>query len=255
MYYHSLTRMQIFGFALCLTAVFPFLAWTLPSDRPYLNATFNPHSHERRHNTNPYNNTCANEDYEPLAGDWDKWGTDGYLTVEYFDGDLGEGEGIPGSHSQKDMREMEGGFAQLIGNRTLGKPQWSCQLDGGEGSNCGFDECDIAAPGRTQMEQIYMILHSMKNMQAFFKGTIDAFTQASVGTALVKDKWAEQFNPPQAKNDNLELKALFSGLAAIAGATAAFGGLGGPVAGGIAGTGASILSFGLNMIVPLIEHR
>ncbi|KAI9798987.1 MAG: hypothetical protein M1833_004340 [Piccolia ochrophora] len=114
------------------------------------------------------------------------------------------------------------GFSSNFGSQWLGKPNWSCQIDGSD-DNCGLDLCGNSALRNAgpDTQHVYYVLQSIRNLHDYFLGMTRALQIAAINSALIKDDIAYTFYKDKDIPDQ-DVKQLVNAIVSVVGAVAAF---------------------------------
>lgn len=161
------------------------------------------------------NSACPLQDYKPTVQEWLKYDVDLYLDEEFF-----------GVEHQEEMDSLDGGFAEMVGQRAAASSHFFCTF-GGEHNECNFDPCQIISTDEIQMQKDYLLLRSLQNLRSFFSDLALALEARSLTSPLTKDKWSNALIPGE-RDEEFVLKTNFISTAMFAGMTSASPNGGGP---------------------------
>ncbi|KAI4253819.1 MAG: hypothetical protein LQ352_003460 [Teloschistes flavicans] len=161
------------------------------------------------------------------------------------------------SNHTADISSNTAGFAGAFGQWAIGDPDWSCR-DDGSSSDCDFDPCDsrVLNDKGNDIRPAYYTMESVNRLHAYFTGMGQAFEVASIGAALSKDSWATVFYKDKDVKSVTVLREVINAITTVIGIGAAFGGLGGAVAGAAASSLNSLFTGAAAVATPLIgQHQ
>ena len=115
------------------------------------------------------------------------------------------------------------GFAESFGYMYTGNPNYDCQ-DNGADDNCQVDPCGNAVlnSAGSSMQPAYYVLKSMTHLRQYFKALEEAFVNAGIQAALVKDNWAYTYYVDKNDFSSTELSILIIALTTVINIVAAF---------------------------------
>ena len=124
------------------------------------------------------------------------------------------------------------GFAESFGYMYTGNPNYNCQDNGADG-NCEVDPCNnaVLTSAGSSMVPAYYVLESMTHLLQYFKALEEAFVNAGIQAALVKDNWAYTYYVDKNDFSSTEISVLIIALTTVINIVAAFAG---PLGEGIA---------------------
>ncbi|KAI0829154.1 hypothetical protein F5Y06DRAFT_290880 [Hypoxylon sp. FL0890] len=132
--------------------------------------------------------------YNPKPSDWQNNNVDQWLANWMKD------------HGS-DISSSTHGFAGAFGNWAMGNPDFSCRIDGSEGSSCDIQPCDNRVLNNLgdNIRPAYYVLEAIQGLHTYFMGFKDSFEESSIGTAFMKESFSTTFY--QAKNSDRRIMA------------------------------------------------